>query len=335
MRSPLKVGIVAPSNQIPQIEFELGLEKLRSAGITPIIHPQCRKKHQLFAGTDLERARAFFEFAHDPRFPVLWCGRGGYGAGRLLPLLDQMTRAKGAPLPKLLAGYSDVTAFFEYVSRRWGWKVLHAPMPAMRRFCLQTPNEWSSLMSLIRGHASPDSPWEGMKLKWLGRPPSRAIEAELVGGNLAVWTSLVGTPYEGDLRRKILFLEDVDEPLYRLDRMFRQLAASSSFKGVKAVVLGNFLSCRDTVAQVLARKPRSDAESLKMLNHPKPSDFKPLRKKLDDIAGLKQLFVDFNKETGIPVASGLPVGHGPGIAALPIGARYRLDIRGRFNLIRW
>lgn len=334
-KSDLTVGIVAPSNQIPWIEFELGLEKLRSEGIRPVVHSQCKKKHLIFAGNDEQRAQAFFEFAHDPRFSVLWCARGGYGAARLLPHLDRLSRSKGVPPAKLLVGYSDVTAFFEYVRLRWNWKVLHAPMPAMRRFCLQTPKEWSSLIKFVRQDPAAQAPWDGSRLQWIGKPTSKKIEAQLVGGNLAVWTSLVGTRYEGSLKGKILFLEDVDEPLYRLDRMLGQLTQSPQFQGVKAVVLGNFLSCRDTVAQVLARKPRDERESQMMLDAPKPSDFKPLRKKLDDQAGLKALLAEIQKDTRVPMAYGLPVGHGPGIAALPIGAKYQLGVDGRFRLLSW
>ncbi len=92
------LGIIAPSSQVPRVELKLGVHTLREAGFQVKIHPQCFQSHLFFAGTDEERGEAFFEFAHDKELRALWCARGGYGAIRLLPLLDAMTRKKGVPL---------------------------------------------------------------------------------------------------------------------------------------------------------------------------------------------------------------------------------------------
>ena len=89
----MRIGVVAPSSVVPPIELKLGTELLRKEGFEVAVHPQCRKAHLYFAGRDEERAQAFFEFASDSRFDVLWCARGGYGAARILPMLEEMTRA--------------------------------------------------------------------------------------------------------------------------------------------------------------------------------------------------------------------------------------------------
>lgn len=331
------IGIVAPSNKLPPVEFRLGLKKLKEVGLKAQAHPQCGKHHFLFAGTDSERAGAFYDYARDPRFSVIWCARGGYGAARILPLLDKLTAENGVPGRKLLVGYSDATALLEYVRNRWGWATLHGPMPAMRRFCLQTRDEWESLQDFLQGERrrGVKAPWEKVKLRFLGKTPQSPMEGKLVGGNLTVWASLLGTPFAATTREKILFFEDVDESVYRLDRMIQQVRLAGGLQGVKAIVLGNFLGCNDNVAKVLRRMPKSDAERDRLLESPAPEDLKPLRKKFKSVRAIHQIFGEMGDSMGIPVAWGLPVGHGPGIASLPLGARYRLNRQGKLELLEW
>src|SRR5207244_5093163 len=126
----MRVGIVAASSQVPAVEFEAGVRHLKEFGFEPVVHEQVSARHFIFPGTDEERARGFFEYAKDPGISIVWMARGGYGAQRILPLLDELTAKQGKPAKKLLVGYSDVTVLHEYVRTRWGWSTLHAPMPA-------------------------------------------------------------------------------------------------------------------------------------------------------------------------------------------------------------
>ncbi|MCM2280151.1 MAG: LD-carboxypeptidase [Oligoflexia bacterium] len=335
MRTLPRIGIVAPSSKVPQVEFQLGIEQLRQAGFEPRIHPQCRKSHLFFAGTDEERARAFFEFAEEPALDALWCARGGYGAIRILPLLEKLEREKGRPPRKLLIGYSDATALMDFVNARWGWPVLHAPMPGIRAFCVQTAPEWKSLTDFIRGERGIAMPWGRTRLKFAGERPSEELRAPVVGGNLTVWNMLVGTPFAPRPHGKILFFEDVTEGLYRLDRMLQQLLLAGGFKGVRAIVLGNFDGCVDYVPNVLAHPPRTPKARQRMLLAPRASDLQPLRKKLPAERWIPKLFGEIGAKLGIPVAYGLPAGHGPGHASLPLSAEYRLSPLGEFELLSW
>lgn len=338
MAPKMQIGVVAPSSKLPMIEFRMGLEKLREAGMNPIVHPQCKKSHLFFAGTDAERAQAFFDYAMDPRFLVVWSARGGYGAARLLPYLEQMTAERGIPDRKLLVGFSDATALQEYVRNRWGWDTLHGPMISMRKFCVQKRDEWNSLLYFVQGRTEGKpvkAPWEKKALKFINAAPKAPIEGELTGGNLAVWTSLIGTPFAPQSKGKLLFLEEVDEPLYRIDRMLQQMAQAGAFKDVKAILLGNFMNCKDIVARNLSVMPKNAASMERMINNPKPEELKPLRKKLDERRGIHQIFGELGDRLGIPVAAGMPVGHGPEIAALPLGADYRLDRKGNLRLLNW
>ena len=149
MNAPLPVGIFAASSIVPQIEFAAGVEHLRTNGFEPRVESQVLDAKFLWPGTDLERAEAIYRLATDPAINILWAARGGYGAGRIIPILDQLTRERGAPpARKLLIGYSDVTVLHEFVRTRWNWHTLHAPMPAAADFPTLDAAEWQTWVRL-------------------------------------------------------------------------------------------------------------------------------------------------------------------------------------------
>lgn len=329
----ISVGVVAPASRIADEEFEIGIQQLKENGFQVKVHPQNYKEHLFFAGTDEQRAHALFDYAMDSRLEVIWCARGGYGAARLLPLLEELTRKRGRPPKKLLVGYSDVTALFDYVRSRWGWSVLHAPMPGLRKFCFMELDEHAALIQWIKKEV-PMRPWGAMKLQWVGKKPVKPIDGEVVGGNLSVWLSLLATPFEPKIKGKILFFEDVDEGLYRLDRMVNHLMMSGRMRGAKAVVMGNFLNCKDNVPMVLNRVP-SLKDRKRMVLDPKPHELRPLRRKLDEKKVIPIIFSKFADSIGVPLAQGLPVGHGPDRYSFPMGGRFRLMPSGELKLLHW
>jgi muramoyltetrapeptide carboxypeptidase len=304
-------------------------------GIRPKLHPYVKKSHWFFSGTDEQRAKSFFEYALDSSFDVLWCARGGYGANRLLASIEQMAYKTGIPPRKLLVGFSDITGLMDFVRTRWGWETLHAPMPGLRSFCKMPTGDRESIAAFLRGER-PKKPWGGKKFKFAkGAPkPSSPIEAELVGGNLTVWATLMGTPYEPVPRGKIVFFEDVDEFLYRIDRMAQQIFQAGNLEGVKAIVLGDFLNCRDAIPRVIAKLPSAKLRK-RVIESPKDSELEPLRPRLDEEKMIGEIFGELGARLGVPVLMGLPVGHGPGRAPLPLGARYRIGTDGSFELLDW
>jgi muramoyltetrapeptide carboxypeptidase len=320
----IRIGVTGASSAIPQIEFQLGIEHLRNSGFEVRVHPQTALQSFTFAGSAEERAGAFFEYASDPNLDILWLARGGYGATRILPLLDQFTKEKGVPPRKLLIGYSDVTALHAFAHDRWNWPTLHAPMPAAADFPDLKPSEWMPLLDLIRGKRPPAA-WLSAPLRFLHLLPREPITATLQGGNLTVFNCLTGTPYapRTDAPR-ILFFEDVDEAPYRLDRMLAQLIQAGAFDNVQAVVLGDFSNCADIVTSHLSADPRIDP------NAPR----KPLRRLYSNDEALGEVFSQLIP-LGIPVAAGLPVGHGPNFSPLPMNSGYSLDPSGKFSLNAW
>jgi muramoyltetrapeptide carboxypeptidase len=332
------IGIVAPSSCVPPIELKLGVQLLKESGLSAKVHPQCLLQHQYLAGTDDQRAKALFEYAIDPLLPVVWAARGGYGAMRILPILDQLgdqlSKTKKVPKNKLFVGYSDSTALFEYVQNKWGWSVLHAPMPGLRSFLRFEHDEWKSLVAFAAGNPLAE-PWGDLRLKHVGGPRvKRPISAELTGGNLTVWASLAGSPYFSKAKNRILFFEDVSEFPYRIDRMISQLDHAGGFESAKAIILGDFLDCKDSVPQALKKMPKLGLNDV-MLKSPQPKDMEPLRKTLDEKKAIFDLFSEIGDKHSIPVYAGFPGGHGPGHASLPIGAKYELSGTGKLALQSW
>ncbi len=325
-----KIGFFAPSSRVSWIELQEGLAELERRGFDFVVSPQVKRSHLFFAGTDEERARAFWEMARDPSYPVLWAARGGYGSARILGFLDRWTKEQGAPpTGKLYVGYSDSTAMQEFVRRRWGWFGLHGEMPGLRKFTERKPAELKALCAWVKGELA--SEWSDLAVHTLGRRglkllhPGKGgvVEGEIVGGNLTVLCSLLGTPYTPDFANRVVFLEDTDEPLYRIDRTVQQLLNSGALQKARALVLGNFSHCRDIVPLTAAR-----------VGGPKKT---PLRRELAAVPTLQAIFRRVGQEYDIPVFWGLPVGHGDEHFALPLGARTRLAVRtgARLEIQDW
>jgi muramoyltetrapeptide carboxypeptidase len=329
----VSVGIVAPSAAVPTVELQLGVQKMKDSGLAVKVHSQCKKRSMFYAGLDSERAQAFYEYAISGEFSVIWSARGGSGACRILPWLEKLTSERGIPEKKLLVGYSDSTSLHEFVRNRWDWSTLHAAMPGLREFLKVSPAEWNATVALVRGQHS-EQPWGKKKLKFLGPAPKGNVRGEIVGGNLTVWNSMTGTPFAPKARGRILFFEDIGESGYRLDRMVQQLAQAGGLEGVIAIVLGDFVGCEDVVPSALKSMPKPSALK-RVLNSPKPSELAPIRPALSSKRILQDIFGSMGECLGIPVAYGLPIGHGNGHYPLPLGAQVELGKDGSLRLLSW
>lgn len=328
----MRIALIAPASPVGRIELGMGIERLRGEGWDVRTHRQVTRKHLFFAGTDEQRLQGVLDSAWADDIDVLWCARGGWGSFRLLSALAQETRRRGKPRPKLLIGYSDATALLEFARVQWGWPVIHGPMAGTGEFSQISTRPWSRIRELVHSAVEGTAPPEiSHRVRWMTAPPASAIRAPLVGGNLAVWASLVGTPFQGRAEGSILFLEDVGEALYRLDRMVQQLDAAGGFRKARAIVLGTFDDCRDSVMSVLAARPVPGSKRAGKASANLPR--KPLRPKLSQARALREIFAPVAERHGIPVGYGLPVGHGGGHYALPFGVRYELSPGGVFQLL--
>ena len=292
------VGLVAPSsapNDPEDIRF--AIETLESLGfhVRPGAHVFERQGY--LAGNDAARAADINAMFADDGIDAVWCVRGGYGASRILPFLDygQMRRT-----PKALIGYSDVTALHMAVHTQAGLVSFHGPV-AWRAFTPYTLGEWKRVMCepsvpICVGAPPPFECREGQidrKNRVTTLVPGRA-RGPLVGGNLCLMAHLTGTPYAPDLRGAILFLEDVDEPYYRIDRFLTQLWLSGRLDGVAGVAFGKFTRCEPSASFVQNRV-------------------------------LEDILAERCRALGVPAVSGLMIGHVDDQTTLPIGCLAELN----------
>lgn len=310
------IGVVAPSSPAPLVELEIGARRLIDSGFEVFLHPQVKQVEGFFAGSDTDRALAFLDYAFDPDLSAVWAARGGYGAVRILPILDEVVEQAGKPEPKTLIGFSDATVLLEYVRTRWGWRAVHGPMPATNHIERVQGKDWTRFTEVVAGGGAAFA----FQAKKVFCPEGfKRVEGELVGGNLAMIHSVLGTPYAFDLRGKILFLEEIGEAAYRIDRMMQQLLLAGALAETKAIVLGTLTDCRDSSPQVYAAPPKGKR---------KPN-LKPLRKTLSEREFLAAVFGEVGASLGIPVFHGLPIGHGAGPGCFEVGRRVELSADGK------
>lgn len=327
----IRLGIIAPSSVIPKVEFELGVDHLEKNGFEVEVHPQVSKRHFFYAGSDEDRAKAFLEFAFRKDLQALWCARGGYGATHLLPFLEKATKTKKPP-KKTLLGYSDATALMEFARTRWGWNTIHAPMPSLRTFGILSSTEWTVLMDAIQQSVLKTKPHPmRFELSAIHLPKGfKKLEAPVVGGNLAVWNALLGTKYVGNARGKILFFEEISENLGRVNRMVHHLEQCGGLKGVKAVVLGDFTDCNDSVPKALIANPPRDERFEEHLRHPPADAMGYIREIFPPIEALEFVFKGLGERNKIPVFRGMPIGHGSNHCSIFLGKKHELRANGQF-----
>lgn len=229
-----EIRLVATARKIAAEEVEPAMEQLRSQGFRPTVSENLFAEDRQFAGTDEIRAADLQAALDDPNVKAILCVRGGYGTVRLLDLLDfEQFRQQ----PKWIAGYSDVTALHNHLHRHLNVCSIHSTMPV--NFPKNTTAAIESLQHALTG----------IPLKYITAPHpfnrSGETEGVLTGGNLSMIYSLMGSPEQVDTVGKILFLEDLDEYLYHIDRMVINLKRSGMFNELSGLILGGLTDMRD------------------------------------------------------------------------------------------
>lgn len=195
------------------------------------------KPHFLHAHEDEQRF-AFLKAAIEAKdSKVIWCLRGGYGSNRLVPMLAKLKKPKE---PKLLIGISDITSLHTFFIQEWGWATLHGPLLDRLGRNLVAPKYEKEMHNILFGR---QSQVEFKKLKPLNELARKVqnLKSKVVGGNLTVLQSTLGTPWQIDARKSLLFVEDLGERGYRIDRMFEQFRQSGVFKQCHGLILGDFI----------------------------------------------------------------------------------------------
>lgn len=278
-----RVGVVATGFAARPEAIDEGTLWLRRRGFVPVPGKHLKSVDGYFAGSDAARAADLNEAISDPTLAAIWFSRGGYGTARLLDGIDLGALARR---PKLLLGYSDLTALFAALLKRAAAVCLHAPGVAE----LSRPGAFhaGSLASALAGKKQLRRVHERDVLS-----PGKAT-GRLMGGNLTVLTHLLGTKHMPELSGSLLFLEETGEEAYRVDRLLQHLRMSGVLKGVRAVLLGQLY-----VPETARRFPGDRNVDAVLRDHLLP--------------------------LGIPVVRGVPSGHGDGKWTLPLGGVASVD----------
>lgn len=273
------VRLVAPAGPFARSSVARGKSVLQGFGLKALIDGEEFTRLGYLAGSDKQRALRLNFALNEPGPKAAWCIRGGYGTARLLPLLH----ASGEP--RLVVGCSDVTALLLWLSRPGGWVTLHGPMAAQLGRTTPGARRWLRRL-LFDPAAAGRVPLGRLKKIRGGR-----VRGFLYGGNLSLLASLVGTPFLPPLAGAILFLEEVNEPAYRIDRMWNQLRQAGILSNILGVVLGALRGCRPARGAFSARRVLERAVA----------------------------------ELGVPAVSGASFGHIENNMALPLGVLAELD----------
>ena len=265
------------------------IDLLKSWGLNVVIGSTIGLDNNQLAGTDEQRAADFQQQMDNPNIKMIWCVKGGYGTVRIIDLLD-FTKFKKHP--KWLVGFSDVTALHNHLNTM-GYKSIHGIMPVT--VARATPQAVETLRLALFGQ----------KLKYEVEPFAMnrlgKASGELVGGNLSILYSLFGSPSAIDCTDKILFIEDLDEYLYHIDRMMMNLKRNGCLESIKGIIVGSMTKMKD-----------------------------------NDIPWGKnaiEIIDDVTKKYNIPVLYNFPAGHIQDNRALILGNKVSIDVNDKLSTV--
>ena len=232
------VGVVAPAWSFDPEAFKRGVEKLCKLGFRLKYSQSIFKKYWSMAGYDRQRAEQINMMFADKEVTAILCAKAGYGSMRTLPYLDKKIITRN---PKVFVGYSDITALLSYLNNVAKMVVFHGPVISGEIHNAMNPITLKNLLRAITQTKAPG------RLKFPSLKPLRPGKATgiLVGGNMSMLMSVIGTPYDIDTRDKILFLEDVGEDLETIDDYLVQLKFAGKLKNIRGIVFGRMIRCLD------------------------------------------------------------------------------------------
>ncbi|MEW5822001.1 MAG: LD-carboxypeptidase [Cyanobacteriota bacterium] len=286
------IGLIAPSGVIKDIPaLERAVKNIESRGYKVKLSDNITDKKWYFAGDDQTRLKDLMTFFKDPEINAIFCARGGYGCTRLLDKLDfEIINLN----PKILLGYSDITAFHFAINKYSNLITFHGPLSVGdfgKKDLLDFT--WNNAWMILENNIS--FPHEINNYLKPISINSGKVYGQIVGGNLAVICSIMGSKYFSDFDNKILFIEDVSENLYRIDRYLIQLKLAGVFNKVKGIIFGEFTD--------LIKSDDPEVNNLLILD----------------------IIKDIMQDIKTPAIYGFSCGHAPNKSTIPFGAECHLD----------
>ena len=271
--------------------MEFAIHWLKTKGLEPVYDDRLFAVDHIFAGTDEFRAAVIQDYMDRPDIDVIWMARGGYSSIRIIDKLDFSSLSEH---PKLFVGFSDVTVFHGKLNRL-GFPSIHASMPYYLEH--KTPEALQSLHDALLG--------KPLHYEWPSTPLNRmgSAKGEIVGGNLSVLYGMIGSNSFPETDGKILFIEEVDEYIYHVERMMYGLKRAGKLNHLKAMIVGGLTEIHD---------------------NPEPFG-----------KTVEQAIFDVVKEYDFPVCFGFPAGHQPDNRAVVFGKELTLSITDKASLIHF
>lgn len=272
------IGVIAPAGPVDQEEIQPTIDLLYKKGYRIHEAPNLFSRKGYLAGHDYVRLDDLHSMFSDNVIKAIFCARGGYGSIRILDRIDYDLILDN---PKIIVGYSDITALLFAIFNRTGLVTFHGPM--LRDLAKDGGDNLADFLELASSSMPRIYDLSGGMVLNHGR-----ARGKVLGGNLSIISSLMGTPFMPMMKGAILFIEDKGEPLYRIDRMLSQLRQGGVIDGLSGLIVGRFIDC-------------------------------------GDISDINELLRDLTSGTDIPVINGLLVGHDRENRTIPIGLHAELD----------
>ncbi|MFT3910143.1 MAG: LD-carboxypeptidase [Ferruginibacter sp.] len=288
------IGITCPAGYMAAEKVSTCIQTLQAWGYEVMIGKTIGSTSQnYFSGTDEERIDELQAMLDDKNIHAILFGRGGYGMGRII---DKLNFKKFIQHPKWLIGYSDITILHTHLLSNYNIASMHAPMAGAFNDIENSKEYIEALHNAMTGKKASYS--------CISHPLNRKgdVEGILIGGNLTLLTNIIGTASDFDTKNKILFIEDIGEYLYKIDRMLYQLKRSGKFDKLRGLILGGFTDMKDTERH--------------------------FGKTMDEL--IKEVVAEYN----FPVCFNFPVGHSKENLALKVGVAYRLKVGGKKTILK-
>ena len=282
------VSLITPGSFMDDESLQKAVENVEWLGCKVVLSKNIRAHRGFLAGVDQQRLDDLHWAFSDKKINAVWCARGGYGCSRLLPKINYGLIKKN---PKIIIGYSDVTALVNAIYQQTGLITFHGPVGASEFTDFTKKHLQAVLMEGKENHLIALPKINEEKTEELKLNPKK-IKGELAGGNLSLLAAMAGTPYAVDFKNKIAFIEDIGEKPYRIDRMLTQLRQACNLNKACGIALGDFTNC--------------DSDEPNSLS-------------------LKETLLDRLNFRNIPVGYRFPFGHTDDHCTLPIGVKVELE----------
>ncbi len=288
-----EIRIVAPASVVKKEYIDKSIAALSASGYKVSLGKHILSGYNQFAGTDEERLSDFQEAVNDQNVKAIFCARGGYGSIRII---DQLNFSAFKTHPKWLVGFSDITVFHSFVNQNLNLASIHAPMPINSESSYYDKN-MKQLNDLLQGEK------RNIIIPYHALNRAGVCKGKILGGNLSILHNLQSTPFEIMTRNAILFIEDLGEQLYHLDRMLNNLLLSGKLESLKGLIVGGITEMKD--------KKRPFGKTA------------------------YQIIMDVVKKFDYPVAFHFPAGHIENNTPFLLGTQVELEVNEKGSVLKY